>query len=107
MTFCDNCANLLEATFIDNKMILRCVTCALSNEPSVEDTLRKQRIKEPDVTIHQVLRKKAYADPTIEKIFLKCRDSKCSGTIAKMVRVGVDGRLYNICVTCKTSWLNM
>jgi DNA-directed RNA polymerase subunit M/transcription elongation factor TFIIS len=106
MKFCEICNNLLEPSFANDKMVLRCISCSLSYDPTNEDTLRKQRIKESDVMIYDALLKKAADDPVNEKVFIKCRGVTCSGTIAKMVRIGTDDRLYNVCMECKTPWLN-
>jgi DNA-directed RNA polymerase subunit M/transcription elongation factor TFIIS len=107
MGFCIFCDNILDSSFPNDKMILRCSSCSFSEEPTNEDTLRKERIKGGSVMISDVLLKKAVDDPATEKVFITCRKDKCPGTIAKRVRTGSDERLYNVCMECRTPWLNI
>jgi DNA-directed RNA polymerase subunit M/transcription elongation factor TFIIS len=106
MKFCEYCENLLEPTFTNDNFTMRCTSCSISYDTTAEDTLRKERIKEGDILIFDKLLNKAVEDPATEKVFVNCRDNKCSGKLAKRVRIGNDERLYNICITCKFQWLN-
>lgn len=104
--FCDICDNLLSANFANEILTFKCETCLLSYPSDVTDTLRRERIKEPDVMIFSKILNKAADDPATIKAHLKCRNDKCKGEICKQVRVGQDMRLYNICLTCHFQWLN-
>ncbi len=104
--FCENCDNLLVANFFNDELNFQCVLCNTSYAPDDEDTLRFERIKESNVMIFEKILNKAVDDPATIKAYVKCIKTDCSGKIAKQVRVGDDMRLYNICMKCRTQWLN-
>jgi hypothetical protein len=74
--------------------------------PEDNDTLIRERIKESDVMIFEKILNKASADPATIKAKIKCIKNKCTGEFVRQVRIGDDMRLYNICITCKSQWLN-
>lgn len=104
--FCEACDNLLQAYYNNDRINFRCVKCHLIYESDDKDTLRYEKIKESNVMIYEKILNKAVDDPATIKAYMKCVNDKCSGKIVKQVRLGDDMRLYNICTTCRSQWLN-
>ncbi len=105
-SFCTNCANLLIPSFYNDELNFKCVMCSEIYPPKPEDTLRSERIKENDVMIFEKNLNKAADDPATIKAHVNCINEKCPSKIVKQVRIGDDLKLFNICVRCKTQWLN-
>jgi len=104
--FCEICDNLLNANFYNDELNFKCEMCQISYKPNEYDTLRYERIKENDVMIFEKILNKAVDDPATIKSYVNCIKTDCSGKIVKQVRIGDDMRLYNICMVCRTQWLN-
>lgn len=104
--FCENCDNLLMPNFFNDELNFKCVLCNTAYAPVEEDTLRYERIKESDIMIFEKILNKAADDPATKKAYVKCIKTKCPGKIVGQVLLGDDMRLYNICTTCKSQWLN-
>jgi DNA-directed RNA polymerase subunit M/transcription elongation factor TFIIS len=105
VNFCKFCHNRLEAIYISDELNLKCYKCNLFYKSSNKDSLRFERIKETDISSHQIILNKAAADPAVLKINIDCISSKCKGKIAKQVRIGENALLYLICLTCNEQWL--
>ncbi len=104
--FCTSCDNLLIPAFINEELIFKCVTCNDIYPSDDNDTLRYERVKEGDILIFEKILNNAGDDPVTIKARVNCINTQCSGKIVKQVRVGDDMKLFNICVVCKTQWLN-
>ncbi len=104
--FCKYCNNLLDAIFNNEEMVFRCNMCNNIYHPFPIDTLRYERVKENSINLFENILNKAVDDPVSLKERVDCVNSKCNGKIVKQVRVGNDMKLFNICTTCKTQWLN-
>lgn len=104
--FCKICDNLLVATFNNDDLYFKCMMCHISYDLEPEDTLRYEFIKESNVMIYEKILNRAVDDPVVYKTYKKCIDKKCKGELIKQMPVGEEMRLYNICTTCRTQWLN-
>lgn len=104
--FCAYCDNLLVPNFNNEVLIFKCMMCNIIYPPNDNDTLRYERIKENDIMIFEKILNKAADDPVTIKGRVNCIKTKCQGKIVKQVRIGEDMRLFNICVVCKSQWLN-
>jgi len=102
--FCDQCANTLTPNYTNDELVFKCNLCNLSSKADPEDSLRNERIKENDITIHEKNFNKAVGDPTSIKAYINCIDTSCKGKIVNQVRIGDDMKLYNICRECKIRW---
>lgn len=104
--FCSYCDNLLIPNFHNEELSFKCMMCNSAYASNDEDTLRYENIKENDVMIFEKILNKAVDDPVTIKARVKCIKTKCDGKIVKQVRIGEDMRLFNICTTCRSQWLN-
>lgn len=104
--FCTYCDNLLIPNFINEELVFKCMMCNVMYPPNDGDTLRYERIKENDIMIFEKILNKAGDDPVTIKAKVNCIKTQCPGKIAKQVRIGDDMRLFNICTTCQSQWLN-
>ncbi len=104
--FCKNCDNLLVPNFENDKLVFMCMLCRTRYASEAEDTLRYEYVKYDNVMVFEKILSKAVDDPAVMKAYVNCINDKCGGKIVKRVRIGEDMRLYNICISCRTQWLN-
>ena len=102
--YCEQCHTLLQPNYTNDQLNFKCAQCELIYNYKPEDTLRYNRTKENNVIIFKKILDKAVDDPVTKKTYKKC--IKCKNNIVKQIRIGEDMKLFNICIKCKTQWLN-
>lgn len=105
--FCTRCNNWVEANFNNDVLTFKCATCHIDYPSNQYDTLRKESIKESDLTQFSKIIDKAVYDPATIKASVDCKNSKCIGKLVKQIRIGEDMRLFNICMTCHNKYISM
>lgn len=101
--FCNMCDNLLSPVFYNDELNFKCLSCNIIYPSNEIQSLRFERIKGNDA--HDGIMENAVEDPATMKALISCIQNKCKGGVVKQIRVGKNMHLYNICTTCKTSWL--
>lgn len=106
MNYCQTCDNTMVPNFINDELTFICKSCNITTSSSKEDSLRKERIKESNILIHENMLNNAANDPVTKKARIKCMSKKCTGNIVKQVEISDEMLLYNICIKCNYIWLN-
>lgn len=101
--FCDMCDNLLDPVFYNDELNFKCVSCNTIYPSDASQSLRFERVK--GQAVHDGIMDNAVDDAATLKAIIPCIQSKCKGRIVKQIRIGKSMLLYNICTTCRTSWL--
>lgn len=80
------------------------MSCQVMYAAENKDSLRFEQIKE--TIIYEKILNSAVDDPATIKANVKCIKPGCGSDTVKQVVVGDDMKLFNICIKCRTKWLN-
>ena len=103
--FCDNCHNLLDVNTKNDILTFKCLTCYAVYKSEDDDSLRYKETQGGNLVIFQTILNKAKNDPLNLKTYTAC--PKCKNNISKVVRLGNEMRLINICEECGFQWIEM
>ncbi len=104
--FCDSCENLLNRSQYNDRLVYECSECDIVYEAEDNDTLVYENNRDTTNMFHDRLLSTAIEDAATPKAYVDCTKKGCGGKIAKQVRIGDHMLLYNICMTCRTKWIN-
>lgn len=103
--FCDKCHNILVSSTANDQLTFKCQTCFTVYKGDDDDTLRFEETKGGNIGIFRKILDTAADDPVNLKAYVDC--PKCKHNIAKRVRLGKEMKLLNVCIKCKTLWMNV
>jgi len=101
--FCRDCHILLNTEIENEELVKSCCKCKNVYEALPDDTLCYEYSTAGNISIYEIILKKAGRDPVNLKAAIKC--GKCSNGLVRQVRVGEDMKLFNICTECSHHWL--
>lgn len=100
--FCKICNNLLVDICTADIFKYQCMQCSVIYEPTAEDTLRYDDIKDTNLIIYQTMLQNTNEDPVNNKAYADC---KCGYKIVSQIRLNENMRIINTCLKCKAQWI--
>ena len=97
MDFCDNCENIITATYTSSTFIFVCKKCNRKIKPKPEDTLREYiDLKKKDSEEYSTIIKNTPFDKTNPRKYGKC--SKCDNKVLSYVILGNSAKYTSVCI---------
>lgn len=103
--FCEICNNLLDINTYNDELTFKCMSCFTTYQSEPDDSLRYEETKTGNLIIFQTILNKAVKDNVTTRAYMQC--PKCKHNKAKLVRLGEELRLINICEKCNFQWIGI